>query len=204
MVTHDPSQSPTRPDHPSPRTHHHFLGLALNELLIERGLYSRAELHDMIASIESVDPATHGARVVARSWIDAEFRQRLLTDANAAIADIGLDPGTAELRVLENTPETHHVVVCTLCSCYPRALLGRPPAWYKAREYRARMVREPRAVLAEFGLSLAAEQAVRVHDSTAELRFLVLPERPNGTGHLAEPELAGLVTRDGMIGVAKQ
>ena len=158
----------------------------------------------MIASIDSVDPSTHGARVVARSWIDADFRRQLLNDANAAIADIGLDPGTSQLRVLENTPETHNVVVCTLCSCYPRALLGRPPAWYKDREYRARVVREPRAVLTEFGLSLAEEQAVRVHDSTAELRFLVLPERPAGTGHLAESELAGLVTRDGMIGVAKR
>ncbi len=202
-MTHDHSRSPSRPDHPPPGTYHQFLGLALNELLIERGLYSRAELHDMIASIEMVDPSTHGARVVARAWIDAGFRRRLLTDANAAIAGIGLDPGTAELRVLENTPATHHVVVCTLCSCYPRALLGRPPAWYKAREYRARVVREPRTVLAEFGLSLTEEQRVRVHDSTAELRFLVLPERPAGTGHLAEPELAGLVTRDGMIGVAK-
>ena len=183
---------------------HRFLDLALNELLIERGLYSRAELRDMIASIDSVDPSTHGARVVARSWTDADFRRRLLSDANAAIAGIGLDPGTAQLRVLENSPETHNVVVCTLCSCYPRALLGRPPAWYRDREYRARVVREPRAVLAEFGLSLAEEQAVRVHDSTAELRFLVLPERPAGTGHLAESELAGLVTRDGMIGVAKR
>ncbi len=196
------SHSPS-PDHRSPLTYHQFLGLALNELLIEHGLYSKAELHDMIRSIELVDPATHGARVVARSWTDADFKQHLLTEANAAIASIGLDPGPAELRVLENTPETHHVVVCTLCSCYPRALLGRPPAWYKSREYRARMVRMPRKVLAEFGLSLAKEQAVRVHDSTAELRFLVLPERPIRTEHLAEPELAERVTRDGMIGVAK-
>lgn len=203
-MARDHSRTPPRPDHPPARTQHRFLDLALNELLIERGLYSRAELRDMIASIDSVDPSTHGARVVARSWIDADFRRRLLNDANAAIADIGLDPGTSQLRVLENTPETHNVVVCTLCSCYPRALLGRPPAWYRDREYRARVVREPRAVLAEFGLSLAKEQAVRVHDSTAELRFLVLPERPAGTGHLAESELAGLVTRDGMIGVAKR
>ncbi len=203
-MARDHSRSPPRPDHPPPRTRHRFLDLALNELLIERGLYSRTELRDMIASIDSVDPSTHGARVVARSWTDADFRRRLLGDANAAIADIGLDPGTSQLRVLENTPETHNVVVCTLCSCYPRALLGRPPAWYRDREYRARVVREPRAVLAEFGLSLAEEQAVRVHDSTAELRFLVLPERPAGTGHLVESELAGLVTRDGMIGVAKR
>ena len=202
-MARDHSRSPLRPDHPPPQTRHRFLDLALNELLIERGLYSRTELRDMIASIDSVDPSTHGARVVARSWIDADFRRQLLNDANAAIADIGLDPGTSQLRVLENTPETHNVVVCTLCSCYPRALLGRPPAWYRDREYRARVVREPRAVLAEFGLSLAEEQAVRVHDSTAELRFLVLPERPAGIEHLAESELAGLVTRDGMIGVSK-
>ncbi len=202
-MARDHSRSPLRPDHPPPQTRHRFLDLALNELLIERGLYSRTELRDMIASIDSVDPSTHGALVVARSWIDADFRRQLLGDANAAIADIGLDPGTSQLRVLENTPETHNVVVCTLCSCYPRALLGRPPAWYRDREYRARVVREPRAVLAEFGLSLAEEQAVRVHDSTAELRFLVLPERPAGIEHLAESELAGLVTRDGMIGVSK-
>ena len=202
-MAQDHIRSLPKTDHPPPRTYHQFLGLALNELLIECGLYSSAELHAMNAAIESVDPSTHGARVVARSWVDADFRRQLFTDANAAIAGVGLDPGTSELRVLENTPETHHVVVCTLCSCYPRALLGRPPAWYKAREYRAKVVREPRAVLAEFGLSLAEEQAVRVHDSTAELRFLVLPERPEGTGHLTEPELAGLVTRDGMIGVAK-
>ena len=126
-MARDHSHSPPRPDHPPPQTRHRFLDLALNELLIERGLYTEAELRDMIASIDSVDPSTHGARVVARSWIDADFRRRLLNDANAAIADIGMDPGTAHLRVLENTPETHNVVVCTLCSCYPRALLGRPP-----------------------------------------------------------------------------
>ncbi len=202
-MPHDHSHSPPQPDHPAPRTFHQFLGIALNELLIEGGLYNAAELHAMVTTIESVDPSTHGARVVAQAWVDSDFRQRLLKNANIAIEDIGLDPGTAELKVLENSPAIHHVVVCTLCSCYPRALLGRPPAWYKAKEYRARVVREPREVLREFGFTPPPEQEIRVHDSTAELRFLVLPERPPDTEHLGQSELSDLVTRDGMIGVAR-
>lgn len=178
------------------------MGVALNELLIEKGVYSAAELRESIATVESVGAATHGARVIARAWVDPEYRQELLADGYAAVSKLGLEPGFAELTILENTPQVHNVVVCTLCSCYPRALLGRPPSWYKSAAYRARLVREPRAVLLEFGTVIPDDVEVRVHDSNAELRYLVLPMRPAATDGLSEEQLAKLITRDSMIGVS--
>lgn len=196
-----PHRHPPQADHREPESHYEWLGMALNDLLIERGLYTASELRDTIAEVEAVEPSTHGARVVARAWVDAEFRQRLLQDANSAVEEMGFDSAATDLTVLENTPEVHNVVVCTLCSCYPRTLLGRPPAWYKSGSYRARTVREPRAVLHEFGTDLATDVEVRVHDSTAELRYLVLPMQPPGTEAYGLEQLAALVTRDSMIGV---
>jgi len=143
-----------------------------------------------------------GARVVARAWFDPAFKARLLADGSAAVRELGIEVGVLKLVVVENTAQVHNLIVCTLCSCYPRMLLGLPPDWYKSVEYRSRAVREPRAVLAEFGLSLPAGVTVRVHDSTADMRYLVLPMRPEGTAALSEGECAALVTRDAMIGVA--
>jgi nitrile hydratase len=140
--------------------------------------------------------------MVARAWVDPAYKKRLLADGSAAAEELGIEVGATRLMVVENTPEVHNLIVCTLCSCYPRAVLGLPPAWYKSTAYRARAVREPRALLAEFGTAVAEETEVRVHDSTAELRYLVLPLRPEGTAGLGEEALAGLVGRDAMIGVA--
>jgi nitrile hydratase len=151
--------------------------------------------------MDSRTPA-RGAQVVAHAWTDPAFKARLLSDGNAALEEIGLDRGPYKLVVVENTPTVHNVIVCTLCSCYPRWLLGLPPDWYKSRNYRSRAVREPRAVLREFGLELADEITVRVHDSTADMRYLVLPMRPAGTDGWSEEQLAAVVTRDTMIGVA--
>ncbi len=204
-MSHDhrhPGDHPYQKDHADPSTYHQFLGLALNELLIEKGVYSAEELHKMIERIESIDASTHGARVVAEAWSNPSFKERLLQDANTTIKNLGLEPGAAELKVLENTPTLHNVVVCTLCSCYPRALLGRPPTWYKSKEYRARVVREPRSVLEEFGTFMSEDIEIRVHDSTAELRYLVLPLQPTGSEKLNKDELTKLVDRDSMIGVS--
>jgi len=193
---------PLQADHAEPQTREQFLGLALNALLVEKGIYEPEDIQRTIEGIEMVAPETHGARVVARAWVDPDFKVALLADGFAAVKSLGLDPGYAELTVLENTPNVHNVVVCTLCSCYPRSLLGRPPAWYKSGEYRARTVREPRAVLQEFGVAINDDKEVRVHDSNAELRYIVMPERPAGTEDWNEDALAALVTRDCMIGVA--
>lgn len=199
---HGHHHGPFQPDHPEPSSHYELMGVALNELLIEQGLYSADELRAMIETVEAVDPRTHGARIVARAWTDSDFKARLIEDAASAVKELGLEPGHAELTALENTPTRHNVVVCTLCSCYPRWLLGRPPSWYKSGAYRARVVHEPRAVLAEFGLELPDDVEVRVHDSNAELRYLVVPMRPGGTEGWSEDALAELVSRDSMIGVA--
>ncbi len=193
---------PLQADHPEPRTEYELLGVALNQLLQEKGVYSADDLRASVESIESVGVETHGGRVVAKAWVDDDFRRALLDDAFAAITSLGLEAGPAELTALQNTEQVHNVVVCTLCSCYPRLLLGRPPRWYKSAEYRSRVVREPRAVLREFGTELADNVEVRVHDSTAELRYLVVPCRPAGTEGLSEDQLAALVTRDSMIGVS--
>lgn len=200
---HDHDHAETfQPDLPEPSEEWEFLEIALRELLIEKGVLSAREIEDKIEEWDGRTPH-NGAEVVARAWIDAAFRDRLLTDANAAVAELGYPFEGLKLVATENTPERHHIVVCTLCSCYPRQLLGIPPLWYKSRDYRARTVREPRAVLAEFGTFLPEQTEVRVLDSTADCRYLVIPMRPSGTESMTEAELAGLVTRDSMIGTAQ-
>jgi nitrile hydratase len=174
---------------------------ALESLLVEKGMLDRSAVDAWIALYTEEIGPKRGARVVARAWTDPAFKERLLADATAAIDEFGfVGQVAAHLRAVANTPKIHNLVVCTLCSCYPHSILGIPPAWYKANEYRARSVREPRKVLAEFGVALDPDIEVRVWDSTAELRYLVLPERPAGTDGWSEEKLAALVTRNSMIG----
>ncbi len=199
---HHSHKHPLQPDHPEPSSHYELMGIALNDLLVSKGIYDNAEMNAMIESIENIEPNTHGARVVARAWVDPEYKTFLLKDGMSAVESLGLDPGYAVLTALENTPEVHNLVVCTLCSCYPRFLLGRPPVWYKSKAYRSRVVKEPRAVLREFGTEISPGVEVRVHDSTAELRYIVIPMRPAGTEGMSESELASQVSRDSMIGTA--
>jgi nitrile hydratase len=176
---------------------------ALEQLLVERGVITRDDVRRNIDLLVSRTPAD-GARLVARAWVDPGFKQRLLADAREAALELGLDAGPSPVVVaVENTEHVHHMVVCTLCSCYPRALLGPPPDWYKSLPYRSRAVSDPRGVLAEFGLDLDDDVELRVLDSTANVRYLVLPRRPAGSEGLSEEELAALVTRDSMIGVAQ-
>lgn len=177
---------------------------ALESLLIEKGILTDTEVDHFIQTwSERIGPMI-GARVVARAWVDEGFRQRLAADATTAVGEVGVNPGRLErLEVVFDEPGVHNVVCCTLCSCYPWTLLGLPPAWYKSPEYRSRIVREPRAVLAEMGLELDDDTTVQVWDSSSEVRYLVVPERPAGTEELDEDELAELVTRDSMIGVAR-
>ena len=176
---------------------------AIEQLLTEKGLIDPAAIDAIVDLYENRIGPRNGARVVARAWRDADYKARLLTDASAAIAELGYSGAQGEdMVVLENTADVHNVVVCTLCSCYPWPVLGLPPGWYKSFAYRARVVREPRAVLAEFGLEIADQVEVRVWDSSAEVRYLVLPMRPAGAEGLDEDALAKLVTRDGMVGVA--
>jgi nitrile hydratase len=177
---------------------------ALASLLTERGLLDEATVETFIKTYEQSVGPMNGAKVVAKAWADPEYRARLLADGTAAIAELGFKgPQGEHIVVLENTSAVHHVVVCTLCSCYPWPVLGLPPSWYKDPAYRSRMVREPRRVLSEFGLDLDGNVEVRVHDSSSEVRYMVLPERPAGTENASEEELAALVTRDAMVGVAK-
>jgi nitrile hydratase len=193
---------PKQPDlEEQPFDHYQLLAEAVGELLIEKGVFAAADLRRALEAIDARSPAD-GARLVARAWLDPAFKARLLQDVNAAARELGIEAGAIPIRALENTPALHNVVVCTLCSCYPRGLLGLPPDWYKARAYRSRAIREPRAVLAEFGTRIADEVEIRVHDSTADLRYLVLPMRPAGAEGLNETQLAALVTRDCMIGTA--
>jgi len=177
---------------------------ALEELLAEQGLVD-AEVIDAAVELFSNDLGPmNGAKVVARAWVDEEYRQRLLDDATPAIGELGFGgPEGDHMVVVENTPQVHNVVVCTLCSCYPWPVLGLPPVWYKSPPYRARMVREPRRLLAEMGCAVPDDMEIRVWDSSAEMRYLVLPERPDGTDGASEEELAEMVTRDSMIGVAR-
>ena len=176
---------------------------ALEELLVEKGVITREAVRRGVDWLVSRSPAD-GARLVARAWVDPQFKQRLLATAREAAAELGLNAGPSPVvMAVENTDDVHHMVVCTLCSCYPRALLGPPPAWYKSLPYRSRAVTEPRAVLAEFGVELDPGVELRVLDSTADIRYLVVPRRPEGTEDMAEDELAALVTRDSMIGVAQ-
>jgi len=177
---------------------------ALEALLFEQGIVSAAAIDAVIEQYEHDIGPMNGARVVARAWVDPAYKQRLLQDGTSAIAELGFGGAQGEhMVVVENSSEVHNVVVCTLCSCYPWPVLGLPPAWYKEPAYRSRVVREPRRVLAEFGLELPESVQVRVWDSSAEVRYLVLPERPAGTDGLSEHELAALVHRDAMIGVAR-
>lgn len=194
---HPGMQADTRPGYYAQRAR------AIEALLVEKGVVSRDEIQRQIDYLESKSPAD-GARIVARAWVDPDFRARLQADAKAAVNELGIDgSGMNEFVVLENTDRVHHLVVCTLCSCYPRPILGRPPDWYKSLSYRSRAVVEPRAVMQEFGLELSEQVEVHVHDSTADVRYLVVPRRPAGTEGLSQEELAGLVTRDSMIGVAE-
>jgi len=177
---------------------------SLESLLVEKGLVDPAALDALIDTYQHKVGPRNGARVVARAWVDPPYRERLLTNADAAIAELGYGGMQGEhMVVVENTSKVHNLVVCTLCSCYPWAVLGLPPMWYKSAPYRSRAVIDPRGVLREFGLELAEDVEVRVWDSTADLRYLVLPERPAGTERMSEEELAGLVSRDAMVGVAK-
>lgn len=178
---------------------------ALESLLVEKGYVDPAALDALVDTFENKVGPRNGAKVVARAWVDPEFKQRLLADGTAAIAELGFGGAQGEhMQVVENTPAVHNLVVCTLCSCYPWPVLGLPPAWYKSTPYRSRAVIDPRGVLEDFGMQVPEDVEVRVWDSTAELRYLVLPQRPEGTSHLTEDELAALVTRNGMIGVAPQ
>jgi nitrile hydratase len=197
---HGHAHSPPQPDD-KVHSYYQILGIALKELLIEKGVVTAADVRRNIELRDSITPA-NGARVVARAWVDPDFHARLLADGNAAAAELGNEITNTNLVAVVNTSDVHNVVVCTLCSCYPRDLLGLPPAWYKSRAYRARVVREPREVLREFGTELPDSVQVRVHDSTADMRFLVVPQRPAGTENLSEDQLAEIVTRDSMIGVA--
>jgi nitrile hydratase len=199
---HDHSH-PYQPDHDhGPATPYEVLEQAVRELLVEKGVLTEEEIARQIDITDSRSPAL-GARVIARAWTDPAFKERLLADCRATLLEMDIDIGeVAEFRAVENTPDVHNVIVCTLCSCYPKLLLGIPPAWYKSLAYRSRTVREPRAVLKEFGAEIGDDMEVRVHDSTADLRYFVIPNRPAGTEDWSEEQLAGIITRDCMIGTA--
>ena len=184
-----------------PLSYFQLMEISLRELLVEKGILTNAQVDAEVENMRSRTPE-RGAKVVARAWIDPGFNERLLKNGTKACEELGLDVPALKLVAVENTPQTHNAIVCTLCSCYPRMLLGIPPDWYKSRNYRSRMVREPRAVLAEFGLKLLERVQIRVHDSTADMRYIVLPMRPAGTEGWSEDRLAALVNRDSMIGVA--
>ena len=192
--------------HPHAKTRHESSPYAsriraIEALLVEKNVLTEPEIQDRISYMESRSPA-NGARLVARAWVDPEFKARLLSDTKAAALELGIDAsGPIEFAVVENTPEVHNLIVCTLCSCYPRAILGRPPDWYKSFNYRSRAVKEPRAVMREFGFEPPDGVEVVVHDSTADMRYMVLPMRPPGTEGMGEEELAELVTRDSLVGV---
>jgi nitrile hydratase len=175
---------------------------AIEKLLVERGVLTEQEIQDRISYMESRSPE-NGARLVARAWVDPEFKARLLSDTKAAAMELGIDASApVEFVVVENTPHVHNLIVCTLCSCYPRAILGRPPDWYKSFNFRSRAAKEPRAIMCEFGFEPPDGVEVVVHDSTADMRYMVLPMRPSGTEGMSEEELAELVTRDSLIGVS--
>ena len=184
-----------------PYSYFQLMEVSLRELLVEKGVVTEAQVAEEVEAMRKRSPEI-GARVVAKAWSDAAFKARLLANGTQGCVELGIEVPALKLVVVENTPEVHNVVVCTLCSCYPRMLLGIPPEWYKSRNYRSRTVREPRSVLSEFGLEIGAERQIRVHDSTADMRYLVLPMRPAGTDGWNEARLASIVTRDSMIGVA--
>ena len=183
--------------------HYTLMAEAIRQLLIEKGVITADEVRQLLEDMDARTPAA-GGKIVARAWTDPEYKKRLLADGKAAVAEMGLEAIEAPtLIVVENTPEVHNVVVCTLCSCYPRTVLGLPPDWYKSKSYRSRAVIEPRTVLREFGTELPDSVTVRTHDSNADMRYLVLPMRPDGTDGWSEEQLAELVTRDSMVGVTQ-
>jgi len=184
-----------------PLSYFQLMEVSLRELLVEKGILTDEQVNAAVEDMRSRTPE-RGAKVVARAWVDNGFKKRLLENGTKACEELGLDVPALKLLAVENTAEVHNAIVCTLCSCYPRMLLGIPPEWYKSRSYRSRMVREPRAVLAEFGLHISEKTQIRVHDSTADMRYIVLPMRPAGTEGWSEERLAALVNRDCMIGVA--
>ena len=196
-----PSGHPYRPDNDEPLSHWQVMEIAVRELMVEKGITTPADIQAEVERMDSITPA-NGARVVARAWTDPDFKARLLADGTKACQEIGFPMEGLKLVVVENTETVHNVIVCTLCSCYPRNLLGLPPDWYKSRAYRSRTVKEPRKVLAEFGVDLPDSVQVRVHDSTADMRYLVLPARPAGTEGWSEEQLTAIVGRDSMVGTA--
>lgn len=202
MYDSDPlHHHPPQPDlEDSALTHHQIMQMAVAELLIEKDIIDPEELRAQIDFMDSITPA-RGAQLVAKAWADEGFKDRLVADSKAAAKEIGMDIGPIPILVMENTQDEHNLIVCTLCSCYPRLLLGIPPDWYKSRSYRRRAISEPRNVLTEFGTELSDAVEIKVHDSTADMRYMVLPMRPAGTDGMSEGELAELVTRDCMIGV---
>ena len=200
---HKTHPHPKQPDlEDQPLGYYQIMEIAVRELLMEKGIVTADEIRQALEVIDSRTPAL-GARMVARAWTDPAYKARLLADGSAAAQELGIDSSEVKLIVVENTAKLHNVIVCTLCSCYPRPILGLPPDWYKSRDYRSRVVREPRAVLREFGTEIPDNVEMRVHDSTADMRYLVLPERPKGTEGWDEAKLAAIVSRDCMIGVTK-
>ena len=195
-----PHRHPLRPDQDDTLTYWRAMEIAVRELLIDKQITNADEVRSEVEAMDNRTPAC-GGQVVARAWTDPEFRKLLLEDGNAACEAVGLERGLYKLVAVENTDKAHNVVVCTLCSCYPRSLLGLPPDWYKSRNYRSRVINNPREVLREFGTVIDDDVVVRVHDSTADMRYLVVPKRPAGTDGWSEAQLADLVTRDAMIGV---
>jgi len=203
MTEHDHDHARTfQPDHAEPNSDGARIGLALRELLIEAGHYTAGAEQAVIAAMQAASPKD-GGRIVAKAWTDPAYKARLLSNGADAIRELGYEIEPYEFTVMENDASTHNVIVCTLCSCYPRSLLGMSPAWYKSASYRARVVREPRSVLAEFGVELSDDIDVRVHDSTAELRYMVLPQQPEKTDGWSEEKLASLITRDSLIGTQR-
>ena len=198
---HGHNHAPPQPDD-KVHSYYQVLGIAIKELLIDKGVVTADEVRAAIERRDAITPA-NGSRIVARAWTDPDYKKRLLADGNAALREMGFEMTTTHMVAVENKPGLHNVIVCTLCSCYPRDLLGLPPSWYKSREYRARAVREPRSVLAEFGTVLPSETEIRVHDSTADMLYLVLPMRPEGTDGMSTADLEKLVTRDSMVGVTQ-
>ncbi len=197
---HEPH--PYQPDvEDAPFTDRMVMAQAIEELMIEKGVFDADEMRAQVELMDSREPAL-GAKLIAKAWTDEAFKGRLIEDVNAAAQEVGIDAGGIPIRAVENTDDVHNVIVCTLCSCYPRLLIGLPPDWYKSRAYRSRTVREPRTVLQEFGTDIDPKKEVRVHDSTADLRYMVVPQRPSGTDGWTEDRLAELVTRDSMIGVS--
>ena len=198
-----PYPHPKQPDiEDGPLTEHMIMAEAVEQLPIDKGIFSAAEMRQMLEKIDSQSPA-EGARMVARAWLDPDFKARMLEDVNRAAEEMDIDAGPIPILAIENTPEIHNAIVCTLCSCYPWPVLGLPPTWYKSAPYRARAVADPRGVLKEFGTELSDNTQIRVWDSTAEMRYLVLPERPADTDDWSAEDLALLVSRNAMIGTAK-